>query len=322
MINWAIIGLGRISHRFIKGLSYCQDASLYAVASRTLETREKFQKEHPDVLIYDDYDKLLDDPMVDVVYIALRHKDHYAYSKKALLKKKAVLCEKPATLYYHQILDLVQISNHYHIFFMEAMKSRFIPLMDEIKRIIQKDIIGDIVRIETSFCNQVPYDEKSYYFDKDQGGALYDVAIYNIATILNFISSNFQDIQIQQVRKYGVDVYNAIELTFQSHQSAFIECAFDRNKEKTMTIIGTRGKIECNPFYRPTKATITVGNQSYSIEKPYLYDDFYTEIKAVNDALLAHQYEHSKMSHQDSLRCIQLLENIVYLSQKEGDSHE
>lgn len=32
MIRWGIIGLGRISQRFLKGLSYFDDAVLYAVA--------------------------------------------------------------------------------------------------------------------------------------------------------------------------------------------------------------------------------------------------------------------------------------------------
>ncbi len=322
MIRWGIIGLGRITHRFIEGLSYCDDGMLYAGASRTFETRKQFQKEHPNVKVYDNYDELLDDPMIDVVYIALRHKDHYEWSKKALLKNKAVLCEKPATLYYHQILDLVRISQQNHIFFMEAMKSRFIPLRDRLKTLIQKDAIGDIIRIETSFCNQVPYDEKSYFFEKDQGGALYDVAIYNIASILDFISSQFEDIHIQQIRQYGVDVYDDIEIQFDSHQTARIECALDRQKEKKMVIIGTKGRIECVPFYRPTQATVIINDESYIIEQPYINDDFYTEIKAVHDAFNHHWNEHPQMTHDDSLRCIQLLENIVYLSQKDGCNHE
>lgn len=316
MIRWGIIGLGRISSRFIKGLSYFEDAMVYAGASKTLQTKTRFQKEYPEINVYDNYDELLDDPMIDVVYIALRHKDHYEWSKKALLKKKAVLCEKPATLFYHQISDLVHISKKHQTFYMEAMKSRFIPLINELKKLIQKDVIGDIIRVETSFCNQVPYNQDSYYFDQEQGGAIYDVAIYNIATILDFIPSQFKDIHIQQVRNHGVDVYNAIEVIFDSNQSALIECAFDRNKEKKMTIIGTKGKIECTPFYRPLEATIILQDKSYIIKKPYINDDFYTEIKAVHDALNNHQYEHLRMSHYDSLRCIQLLENIAYLSQK------
>lgn len=322
MIRWGIIGLGRISQRFLKGLSYFDDAVLYAVASRTPNTRKQFLQDYPDVKVYADYGELLDDSLIDVVYIALRHKDHYEWSRKALLKHIAVLCEKPATLFYHQTADLVHLSQENQIFFMEAMKSRFIPLREDIKNLIQRDGIGDILRIETSFCNEVPYDKKSYFYETEQGGALYDVAIYNIAAILDFISSQFQNIHINQVRQHSVDVYNEIEITFQSHQTARIECAFDRNKEKKMTIIGTKGKIECTPFYRPTQATVTIGDQSYMLERDYIYDDFYTEIAAVHDALKNHQYQHSQMSHYDSLRCIQLLENIIYLSQKEELNYE
>lgn len=313
MIRWGVIGLGRISGRFMEGLSYCEDGMLYAVASRTKKTRDAFLIEHPDVKVYGDYDELLDDPMIDVVYIALRHKDHYEWSKKALLKNKAVLCEKPATLFAHEIEDLINISKQNHVFYMEAMKSRFIPLMDELKEIIRNGDIGDITRIETSFCNNVPYDEKSYFFNQDQGGALYDVAIYNIASVFDYISSQVKDIQLEQIRAYGVDVYNTIEVTFDSGQTALIECALDRTKDKKMTITGTKGSIECIPFYRPTSAQITSVNETKIIEKGYIYDDFYTEIMAVHEALYNHLYEHPRMSHTDSLRCIQFLEKAVKL---------
>lgn len=316
MIRWGIIGLGRISVRFMEGLSYCEDGMLYAAASRTKKTRDAFLIDHPNVKVYGDYDELLDDPMIDAVYIALRHKDHYEWSKKALLKKKAVLCEKPATLFAYELEDLINISKLNHVFYMEAMKSRFIPLMDELKKTIINGDIGDIVRIETSFCNNVPYDEKSYFFNQDQGGALYDVAIYNIASVFDFISSQVKDIQLEQIRNYGVDVYNAIEVTFESGQTALIECALDRTKEKKMTITGTKGSIECIPFYRPTQATITVGDDVYLMEKDYIYDDFYTEIMAVHEALYNCLYEHPRMSHADSLRCIQFLENAVKLGMR------
>lgn len=80
---------------------------------------------------------------------------------------------------------------------------------------------------------------------------------------LILFSSQFEDIHIQQICQYGVDVYDDIEIQFHSHQTARIECALDRQKEKKMVIIGTKGRIECVPFYRPTQATVIINDESY-----------------------------------------------------------
>ena len=50
MIRWGILGLGNIAKRFMQGLAYFDDASLYAIASYTAKKREEFVHEHPDVI--------------------------------------------------------------------------------------------------------------------------------------------------------------------------------------------------------------------------------------------------------------------------------
>ena len=156
----------------MQGLAYFDDASLYAIASYTAKKREEFVHEHPDVIAYDDYHALLDDKNIDAVYIAMRHNDHYQWAKEALMKGKAVLCEKPATLSLNQTQELCYLAIQNHTFFMEAMKTRFIPLIDDIKKELDSGVIGDILNIETYFCSDVPYQPQHYLFDEKQGGAL------------------------------------------------------------------------------------------------------------------------------------------------------
>ena len=44
---------------------------------------------------YDDFDKLADNPEVDVVYVILPNSMHAEYTVRALKAGKHVLCEKP-----------------------------------------------------------------------------------------------------------------------------------------------------------------------------------------------------------------------------------
>ena len=311
MIHWGVLGLGNISKRFMKSLSYSDEGALYAVAALTPQKREDFQRTHPDIKVYDNYLDLIEDEEVDVVYLALRHNDHFQWAKEALKHNKAVLCEKPATLSYQQTKELCDLAKQKHTFFMEAMKSRFVPMMNEIKKIVEQGLIGDIQRIETSFCNDVEYNEKSYLFDLNQGGILYDCGIYNIEVILDFIHSPVKDIHVNYEEKYGVDAYDSIELTFESGQSAHIECALDRSKERSMKIIGTQGVITTSPFYRPQEAVVAFSNgESFTGSLPYIHDDFYGEIAETHRCIAYILEESPRMTHQDSLDAIALIERI------------
>ena len=311
MIHWGVIGLGRIAQRFMQSLTYSEDGELYGVASLTKQKRDDFQQAHPHIHVYETYEDMLNDDEIDAVYIAIRHQDHYHWAKEALLKNKAVLCEKPATLSLAQTQELCELSKKKHTFFMEAMKSRFIPMVNEMKNIISNDVIGDIIRIENAFCSDVPYIENSYLFDKEQGGAWYDVSIYNIAMILDFIKSPIKDVDVYCEKKYDVDTYDCVEITFESGQTALIECAIDRSLPKSMIITGTKGKIEVEPFYRPIQAVVSFNDgEAYTGEIPYVNDDFYGEIEAVHHAIAYIQEEHPRMSHQDSIDCMKIIEMV------------
>lgn len=314
MIHWGILGLGKISQRFRESLAHSQNGRLYAVASYTESKRERFQEEDPDIKVYDDYDALLDDPDIDIVYIALRHIDHYEWSKKALLKGKAVLCEKPACLHAQQIRELVRIAKEKNIFYMEAMKTRFVPALARIHELLDEGIIGAIEEIKTSFCNEVSYDEHSYLFDARQGGALYDLAIYNIASIMDYIHEPLADIQCYTEKNGDIDVYDRIDLLFSSGQQAMIEVAIDRNKAKDLIIKGARGTIIASPFYRPTDIQVNLDEgETFSEIIPYQFDDFFTQIEEVHRCLQEGLIESPRLSHEDIIKNISLLARIKHL---------
>lgn len=311
MIKWGILGAGNIAARFIESLFHSQEGELYAVASFTEEKRNHYKEKFPEIQVYKDYFELLDDPQVDAIYIAIRHKDHYRWAKEALIRKKAVLCEKPATLSYQETKELCDLSKQNQTFFMEAMKTRFVPLIADIKKILDDNVLGDIQRVETCFAYNAPYRPGHYLHEKDQGGILNDVASYNLASIFDYIHSPIQKISSTVQMIDEIDANDIIELVFENGQTALVDIAMNENKEKKMTIIGTKGKMIANPFYRPEKATILLNDgQEYTLERKYIYDDFFTEIEEVHQCLKNQKFESSRMSHQDSLDIIQAMEDI------------
>lgn len=319
MYRWGILGVGNIANRFIKSLEYSDDGILYAIATHNENKRNEMKERYNDLVIYDDYDKLLDDPHVDVVYLAMWHKDHYRWAKQALLKHKAVLCEKPATLSYDEMYELSEIAKREHVFFMEAMKTRFIPLVSKIKSLLEEGVIGDITRLEDRFCYDISQSQQTrYLFDKEQGGILNDVGSYTIASMLDYMKGSIKSIENDVMMNKGVDVHNKVTVYFDDGKTAYLEMAMDENKSPLMTIYGTKGKIECAPFYRPVEATVILDDISYKIHKSYIHDDFYTQILEVHQCLDQHRYESQRMSLSDSLKVQEVAERIRKTIRGEG----
>ena len=55
-----------------------------------------------------------------------------------------------------------------------------------------------------------------YIYDPEQGGALYDTGIYNIAAVLDFVKSPVVSISNDVKMEHDVDVHDAITLTFEN----------------------------------------------------------------------------------------------------------
>lgn len=110
MINWGILGAGHIAHRFAKSLAHVEDAKLYAVSRRSMEKAREFGDLYNSEVYYDNNQNLLNDPNIDVVYIALPHQLHLEWAQKALKAGKAVLCEKPAALTSLEMKQIAEVA--------------------------------------------------------------------------------------------------------------------------------------------------------------------------------------------------------------------
>ncbi len=105
-----IIGAGGIAVTMARTLNQMEDATAYAVASRSLEKAETFAKEHQVEKAYGSYEEMLQDPEVELVYVATPHSHHYECMKLALCYGKPVLCEKAFTANAEQAEEILSIS--------------------------------------------------------------------------------------------------------------------------------------------------------------------------------------------------------------------
>lgn len=312
MIRWGILGAGKIARRFCDSLSKEPDSVLTAVSCRREERAAVFMEKYGAKRFYQDYDSLLNDSEIDAVYLSLPHGLHREWALKALRAKKAVLCEKPATLNREEMETVAAEAKRTGMLFMEAMKTRFVPLYARLKELVAQGTVGELVEVRTSLCNEMPLEmtEKTYHREPGQGGALLDGGIYCASWLEDFLPEEPRLETIGAVIKNGVDEYVDAKLRFGSVR-AELECAFDRKKPRQAVLVGTLGMIVVEELHRGQSMTVCIeGKEPEIVEMPYVVDDFYGEIHHFVTCLKENRRESHIMPLAASVRCAKILDSI------------
>ena len=98
-IGWGMVSLGRHpSGKMAPGINDAQNAHIEAVYSRDLARAQEFAKSNNARTAYDSYAELLNNPEVEVVYLASPNSLHKEQTIMAAKAGKHVLCEKPMAL--------------------------------------------------------------------------------------------------------------------------------------------------------------------------------------------------------------------------------
>jgi predicted dehydrogenase len=311
MIRWGILGGGNIARRFAQSMEDVSGSRITAVSCRSREKAEDFASRYSIERAFGSHESLLEDDQIDAIYLALPHGLHCLWAVRALKAGKAVLCEKPAAMSEEEMRLIAGTARECGVLFMEAMKTRFIPAYREVKRRIGEGAIGEVVSVETSLCNAMPFDSArpTYHTDPSQGGALLDVGIYCACYLEDFLRGDPVLKDLKAEFQGGVDFYADAELAFSSGRGR-LTCAFDRAEPRRALITGTKGKILVEELHRPREFTVFTGARKEKVLIPYEVDDFYGEIVHFADCLKKGRKESPVMPFDASIRCARILDRI------------
>ncbi len=179
-VRWGLWGTGRISHHVAQDLRLVPGARVSVVGGRRLDAAQQLAAQHPGAVAVDSLERLIASSEVDAVYIATPDGRHRDDALAVLAAGKAVLCEKPLASSLADVQAMVDAAERGKVFLMEAMWTRFLPAIAEVKRRVAAGDIGEIRFMQGSFC----------YADARRGHApypslaqsmLYDRGVYLIA---------------------------------------------------------------------------------------------------------------------------------------------
>jgi len=260
-IRWGILGTGSIAHQFARGLKAADGAELSAVGSRAADTAESFGNEFDIPRRHASYEALASDPNIDAIYVATPHPFHKDCAILCLNHGKAVLGEKPFAVNAREARAMVETARAKKLFLMEAMWTRYIPVVVKAREWVRDGKIGVVRMLQADFGFRAGWDETSRLLDPNfAGGALLDVGIYPISLAYFFLGGGPRRVlTTAALGDTGVDEQNAMVFEYASGALALLSSAVRTNTQQEAFILGTEGSIKLHaPFWKATKATLSV----------------------------------------------------------------
>lgn len=312
-VKWAIIGTGTIAHKFATGLEALPDATLQAVGSRSQDRADEFADEFDAPERYDSYDKLAEQANTDVVYVATPHPFHHDNTLLCLEAGKPVLCEKPFAVNTTQAEEMVRCARHNEVFCMEAMWSRFFPLMDKVRTMISENAIGDVRMLDVDFGFRAPVDPDTRLFNPQlAGGSLLDVGVYCCALSSMLFGQPADLTGFAHLGETGVDEQAAWIFTYNDGELASCSSAIRTATPMEAIINGTAGRIRIHsPWWIPTSMTVEIdGDEPETMDFPLEGNGMNYEAGAVMNCLQQGKLEHDIMPLQETLDITRTMDKL------------
>lgn len=262
--------------------------TIEAIGSSSLQKCRDFAARHiPDArpTLYGSYAEVYSNPNVDCVYIGTPHAFHKQNCLDAIKAGKNVLCEKPFAMNAKEAREVIEAARAKGVFLMEAMWTRFYPLVLTLQGMLHKEkVIGEVYRMFADFGLDIDLKTLkpgSRYKDVALGaGSLLDIGIYSLTWGLVCLDAGAPDrpekpaVNSAQTLEDGVDVASSMILYYPStgRQGILTSTTLGRGDREFARIEGSEGVIKIEgPTSSPESFTVFKRGkepEKYDFEKP------------------------------------------------------
>lgn len=339
VLHWGIIGTGLISSWFVQDLILPRkDAKarhvIQAIGSSSLKKGQDFKNEHCPRLspaIYGSYDEVYADPSVDIVYIGTPHAFHARNCMDAIAAGKHVLCEKAFAITANEAQEVFSLARERGVFVMEAMWTRFFPLMRTLQAVLhQEKAIGRVQRVFCDFSLDMNIDslgpDSRLKNPKLGAGTLLDIGIYSVTWGLLALDASIgsqaqkPSLLASQTLSSDIDVATALILSYSAGAQAILTSSSSfKTANDFCRIEGTDGYITVHgpgasaPEMFVVHAKASASNlEGVARSKKYEFDKpgrgFYWEADAVAIDIAEGRTENAIMPWAETIRVLQILD--------------
>jgi len=241
--RWGLIGAGWIATTALApAMHAAENTVIQAVASRDPARSKALNP----ITVHENYEALINDPLVDAIYISLPNHLHCEWTVKALKAGKHVLCEKPFAMNVAEVELMIKTAKDCDRLLVEAVWSRWHPRMIRAIELVKSGAIGQITSIDASFTFPASI-EGNYRLSKEMGGgALFDIGVYPLHAIAAIVGDSAKvelknlDVNLGPT---GIDLTTKWQMRINDSINATGLASFEMPEHQSLVIRGEKDSI-------------------------------------------------------------------------------
>lgn len=308
----AILGPGGIARSMAAAAAGLDEVELYAVGSRTYEKAKAFADKWGFEKAYGSYEEMLQDPQVELVYVATPHSHHYQYAKMCLEYGKHVLVEKAFTVNAAQAEELMEMARKKGLLLAEAIWTRYMPSRKMIDDLVAGGVIGTVTSLTANLGYVLPHVERMQE-PALAGGALLDLGVYPINFALMVFHGEVEKVTSTAVMSpKGIDWMNSITLTFADGKMAVLHSNMLAQTDRQGVINGDKGYIEIQNINNCEEIRVFDLDRKMTAryDVPEQINGYEYELLSCVKAIREGKTECPEMPHSEILRVMRLMDRI------------
>lgn len=244
---------------------------LVAVAARDRARADEYAARHGIERVLADYQAVIDDPEVDVVYNPLANGHHGPWNLRAIAAGKHVLSEKPYASNAAEARVVRDAAAAAGVHVVEAFHYRYHPVQERMIELAGSGEIGDVVYVEARML-MAPPPAGDLRWDWDvAGGGLMDVGCYAVHGLRDLAGLLGGDPGVVDARAGElpahprIDAWLTADLEYPNGVPARIECSMTHGElDFSLRIVGSSGEAYAPAFVLPhmdDRVIVTVGTE-------------------------------------------------------------
>ncbi|WP_346728036.1 Gfo/Idh/MocA family oxidoreductase [Pseudoflavonifractor sp. MCC625] len=303
MLRVGILGAGKIAGIMARTLREMENVQAWAVASRERERAEEFARTYGIERAYGSYEELVEDPAVDLIYVATPHSHHAEHCLLCIEHGKPVLCEKAFTANAAQARQVLARAEERGVFLTEAIWTRYMPSRRMIDDLIGEGALGEVVSLTANLGYPLTHVERIME-PALAGGALLDIGIYPLNFASMVLGDEVEDVTSACVKtSTGVDAQSSIVLRYRDGKMATLHTTVLAATEQYGIIYGTKGYLIAHNINNIDRISLFGPDRSLrrEITVPKQITGYEYEVEACRRALETGALECPEMPHAQTL---------------------
>ena len=323
MINVALLGFGRIGQIHAENINNNKDLKLLYVYEKVDRLCKKAKNLY-NCKIQSNYNKILTDKDVDIIFISTPTNTHIKFIEEGMKTKKTIFCEKPLDLDINKIIKTFKKVKKYRPKIQLGFNRRYDPGHFSIKRDLKSNKIGKLEKIIITSRDPAP---PSVSYLKASGGLFRDMMIHDF-DLCRFYLEKDEISEVQAFSSSFEPMYKKINdhelavVTMKSKKGVLCvitnsrHCSF--GYDQRVELFGKKGMLLSGN--KKINATELYNSSQSSSEKPFLnffierYSDAY-KIQLKELVSLHKNKIHSRSTYEDGYIALKLA-NACYKSLK------